>query len=227
MSKHGLRHELKHIINQSDYLSLLPRLKAVAKLDPHAAETGSYHIRSLYFDNTGDKALLEKINGVTDREKFRIRFYNFDNTLIKLEKKSKIHGLCRKTAATLSKEQCEKIIAGQLDWMMTSEDQLIKELYAKMLHHQLLPRTLVDYIREPYYYEPGGVRITIDRNIRTGVYSTAFFDKCTPTLSVPGNEMLLEIKYDAFLPDVIRDIIQTGRAQAAAYSKYAAGRMYG
>ena len=86
------RHEWKHAINYTDLLVIRQRLRAVAKPDEHARD-GQYLIRSLYFDNARDKALREKIDGVNMREKFRIRYYNGDTTLIHLEKKSRRSGL--------------------------------------------------------------------------------------------------------------------------------------
>ena len=81
-----LRHEWKHEINAADVLLLRQRLRAVMGADPHAAG-GSYTVRSLYFDNAADKVLLEKVNGIRCREKFRIRYYNGDTSYILLEKK--------------------------------------------------------------------------------------------------------------------------------------------
>lgn len=98
------RHEWKHEINISDLIILRQRLRAVAKPDIHAVD-GRYTIRSLYFDNISDKALREKIDGVNRREKFRLRYYNEDLSVIRLEKKSKYDGLGRKQMAILSKEE--------------------------------------------------------------------------------------------------------------------------
>ena len=83
------RHEWKHEINFSDRITIRQRLRAIAKPDEHA-ENGHYTIRSLYFDTPGDKALREKLDGVNRREKFRIRYYNGDTSLVHLEKKCKI-----------------------------------------------------------------------------------------------------------------------------------------
>lgn len=82
------RHEWKYEINQADLLALRQRLRAVADPDPHATN-GRYRIRSLYFDNAADKALREKVDGVSRREKFRIRYYNGDTSVIRLEKKDR------------------------------------------------------------------------------------------------------------------------------------------
>ena len=104
------RHELKFFINVADYFAIKNRIKHIASLDLNAGVSGTYHIRSLYFDNFNDKALLEKVNGYSKREKFRIRYYNDNFDFIRLEKKSKINGLCTKFSAPLTKEQCEKIL---------------------------------------------------------------------------------------------------------------------
>ena len=75
------RHEVKHEITGHDMLILRQRLRAVMKPDAHAVN-GQYEIRSLYFDNLDDKALREKLDGVNIREKYRIRLYNNDPSII-------------------------------------------------------------------------------------------------------------------------------------------------
>lgn len=226
--KQKLRHELKHKITVCDYIALRQRLKAITKQDSHAGENGKYKIRSLYFDNLDDKALREKIDGVNNREKFRIRYYNDDLNFIKLEKKSKINGLCSKRSARLTREQCESIIGGDIQWMRYSTDSLILELYTKMNFQQLRPKTLVEYIREPYIYEPGNVRVTIDSEIKTGLNSKELFNHEIATMRTHSeNIIILEVKFDAFLPSIIRDIIQVNNRQYSAFSKYAVCRVYG
>ena len=98
------RHEWKHEMNAADIVLLRPRLRAVMMPDKNGTD-GRYQIRSLYFDNAKDKVLLEKINGVKCREKFRIRYYDYDTSLIRLEKKSKRNGLGRKASVPLTAEE--------------------------------------------------------------------------------------------------------------------------
>ena len=115
----NLRHEWKHLINYGDMVVLQKRLSAVMKADKNAVD-GRYFIRSLYFDTPADTALREKIDGISRREKFRIRYYNFDTTVIHLEKKSKTARLCSKKGADLTKEQVQTIIDGDIGWMKDS-----------------------------------------------------------------------------------------------------------
>ncbi len=226
MSKIKYRHEIKQEIHYSDLLVLRQRLSAVLKKDPYA-EKGKYEIRSLYFDNAKDKALREKIDGVNVREKFRIRYYNGDSSFIKLEKKSKINGLCLKENARLTKEQTQAIIDGNYAWMKDSGEALIRELYIKMMVEGLRPKTIVDYTREPFVFEPGNVRVTLDYNIRTGMLGTNFLDMSCTTIPAREDPIILEVKWDEFLPDIIKDIVQLKNSHVGAFSKYAACRIYG
>ena len=169
------RHEWKHEISRSDLIAIRQRMRAIATPDPHAID-GKYLIRSLYFDNLNDKALREKVDGVNRREKFRIRYYNLDPSIIHLEKKSKLNGLGTKYSADLTKEEAQKIVDGDIGWMLDSERPLIKELYCKMIYQGMAPKTIVDYTREPFIFGPGNVRVTLDYDIRTGLDKTDFLN---------------------------------------------------
>lgn len=219
------RHEWKHNINMSDMISIRPRLRAVMQPDEHA-ENGKYEIRSLYFDSLSDKALREKLDDVNIREKFRIRYYNGDTSYILLEKKYKRGSLGSKTNALMTEEEAQKITDGHFDWMQGHKEPLIRELYDKMTMQGLRPKTIVDYTREPYTYPPGNVRITIDYHIHTGLFHTDFLNPDCPTIPIKGDPVILEIKWDAWLPDIIRRLVQLENRSSTAFSKYAACRMY-
>jgi len=220
------RHEWKHEINLSDMITIRQRLRAVAKLDVHAVD-GSYFIRSLYFDNPADKALREKIDGVNCREKFRIRYYDHDPSLIHLEKKSKWNGLSNKRSAVLTAQEAQAIVDGELDWMLDSGRPLVQELYSKMQTQGLRPKTIVDYTREPFVYVPGNTRVTLDYDIRTGLNCTDFLKPDCVTIPAGNAPIILEVKWDEYLPSVIRDAVQLNGRRTSAFSKYAICRIYG
>lgn len=219
------RHEWKHEISYCDMVVLRQRLRAVMKPDVHAID-GTYFIRSLYFDNDADKALREKLDGVNCREKFRIRYYNHDPSLIHLEKKSKQNGLGRKESAVLTAAEAQSIADGNDEWMKDADRPLIRELYAKTRSQGLRPKTIVDYTREPFVFGPGNVRVTLDYDIRTGLGSTDFLNPDCVTIPAGDSPIILEVKWDAFLPDLIRDIVQLGSRHSSAFSKYAICRIY-
>jgi len=219
------RHEWKIEINYSDFLALSQRLSAVMQPDEHG-KNGEYGIRSLYFDTPGDKALREKLDGVDAREKFRIRFYNGDTGFIRLEKKTKLRGLCNKQSAALSSAQAQSIAAGDIGWMADSRHELVRELYYKMRFQGLRPKTVVDYRRRAFVYAPGNVRVTLDYDLRTALSCRDFLSPELLTIPPPNAPIILEVKWDSFLPDAIRCAVALPSRRSAPFSKYAACRAY-
>lgn len=220
------RHEWKFEINYGDLLVLRQRLDAVLARDVHT-KNGVYAVRSLYFDNLRDKVLKEKVDGVNHREKFRIRYYNQDTSWIHLEKKSKTGNLSIKTAAPLTRAEVEKLLCGSVDWMLNHPTDLVKELYAKMQSQCLKPKAVVDYIRIPYVYRPGNVRVTLDYDIRMGTDCRNFLNQDCVTLPVRDGPIILEVKWDEFLPAIVRDAVALSARGAGSFSKYASCRQYG
>ena len=221
----ALRHEWKHRIDTAGLLALRARLGAVFQRDPHALG-GSYQVRSLYFDNLADKALREKLESVNHREKFRLRFYNGDLSLLVLEKKTKTNGLCGKAQAPLTIEEARTLLEGRHQELEASSP-LLGELRRKMGSQGLRPKAIVEYTREPFLYGPGNVRVTLDYNIRTALSPAGFLDPGCVTLPAADAPVILEVKWDEFLPDLVRDLVQLPGTRTSAFSKYAACRLYG
>lgn len=218
------RHELKHDITTSDMIAIRQRLRAVAEPDRHAID-GRYLIRSLYFDTPTDKALFEKQNGVSRRAKFRIRYYNGDKSVIHLEKKCKVGGLGLKVSANLSEAQAQSIVDGDIKWMKDNDNELIQELYSRMVSEMLAPKVIVDYTREPFIYRPGNVRVTLDYNVRTGLRNTDFLDTECITIPAAQGVCIMEVKWDEYLPEIIRDVVQLPHGRTGSFSKYEACRL--
>ena len=112
-------------------------------------------------------------------------------------------------------------------WMIESRRPLCQEVYSKMLSQGLKPKTIVDYIREPFVFGPGNVRVTIDYNIRTGAFRTDFLNPETLTLPAGNSLIILEVKWDEYLPDIIKAAVSIPGRRVSAFSKYAQCRIYG
>ena len=111
MKQHVFRHELKYLITSYQKDIIEKRLECFLERDSHV-ENGVYMIRSLYFDDRVYSAYEEKLMGTEDRKKYRIRCYNYSDHTIKLECKNKQGSYIYKEAASLSREDTERIIAG-------------------------------------------------------------------------------------------------------------------
>ena len=221
------RHEFKYYINYFEFEVLRRRLSAILKQDRFANENGDYHIRSLYFDDNKNTALFEKQSGTLKRKKYRIRIYNVSDKIIKLEKKSRIGQFIHKESASISKEEYLKIINGDLEFLKSRNNTLLMEFYLDCTINRYVPTVIVDYQREAYIWAINNVRITFDKELKTGLNKLDIFDKELPTINALDEpKMILEIKYDHFLPDFIRDILQIKSSQRFAISKYVICRKF-
>lgn len=218
-----LRHELKFFINEMQYYLLRNALDKVLWRDPNGDENNEYHIRSLYFDTVFDTALRDKLDGDQNRDKYRIRIYNFSDRVIKLECKTKVGSLISKRSLTIPRDLCEQLIASDPTGLESTRSGLLGDVFREMTTQLLHPVVLVDYVREAYLHPAEEVRITFDKQLRTGLNSTDLFNPFVPTLPPFDNgEIILEVKYNRVLPPYIRDLLTTycqGAVQSAI-SKY-------
>ena len=218
-----LRHEEKHQVNLREALVLSRRLEKLFPRDPHAGPEGSYQVVSLYYDDPYDTALRQKLDGVNRREKFRLRYYGKEPAFFKLEKKYKVKGLCGKGSCRLSREEGERLLRRDFAFLLEKEEPLAREFYAK-LRRGLAPKTVVRYTREAFLYAPGNVRVTLDGDIRAGAPERFLIpQKLLPAL---GGLAVVEVKYDAFLPEIVKLAVQVPNRQGTACSKYALCRRY-
>lgn len=218
-----LRHEEKHQVNLREALVLSRRLEKLFPRDPHAGPEGSYQVVSLYYDDPYDTALRQKLDGVNRREKFRLRYYGEEPAFFKLEKKYKVKGLCGKGSCRLSREEGERLLRRDFAFLLEKEEPLAREFYAK-LRRGLAPKTVVRYTREAFLYAPGNVRVTLDGDIRAGAPERFLIpQKLLPAL---GGLVVVEVKYDAFLPEIVKLAAQVPNRQGTACSKYALCRRY-
>lgn len=216
------RHELKYYINYRDYVLLKNSLKAILPLDRYSGENGDYHIRSLYFDDVYETALAEKVAGSDVRSKYRIRIYNFNDGVIKFEKKIKNGQFIAKETIKLSRDDCERLVAGDFTALEGRKEPLAAEIYLQMKNNCLAPRVIVDYRREAYISPIENVRITFDKDLKAGLWITDIFNEDAPTMPVfDTGMMVLEVKFNKYLPPYIKAIINNvNTAQRSAISKY-------
>ena len=222
-----LRHELKYFITPAEMNVLRGVLTPVMQLDPNGNEHNEYHIRSLYFDTINDSALEEKIAGVGNRKKYRIRIYNFSDRVIKLECKSKYGDLISKQSVSIPRELAEQLIAGDPEGLQRMRHPLFHDVFREMRTNLLRPAVIVDYVREAYIHPAEEVRITFDKMLRSGLYSHDLFNREIPTYPVFDDPVeILEVKYDEFLPSYLQSILSGVTAQRSAVSKYTWCRRY-
>ncbi|MDL2220395.1 polyphosphate polymerase domain-containing protein [Eubacteriales bacterium OttesenSCG-928-N14] len=221
------RHELKYYISEYSYAILQPRLSHVLRLDENANEDGEYHIRSLYFDDIDETALRQKIAGEDDRDKVRIRIYDFSDYTIKLERKQKKGQYISKDSCSITRQEYLDLLEGNPESLLDFSDAPRGFVFAAMRTKKLRPVRVVDYYREAYTYPIEDVRITFDRDLKAGYETFDIFDQ--EMFTVPKLEtgmLIMEVKFNNYLPEFIRDIMQIDSFERRAISKYTICRQF-
>jgi len=214
----NFRHEYKFLISPNAARLLKLRLPHIMGRDPHAGPTGQYTIRSLYFDDPNFTAFRDKVDGVDNRTKYRIRCYNGDTTLCRLERKEKKGHLTRKTGQSITAQDA---LALQ-NRTAPHGAGLCEELRLLCASQGLRPMVLVDYDRTPFVCAAGNTRITLDENLRTRPYCADLFDTHRSMMPVlDDNQVILEVKFDDYLPGYLRDALADIPKTPMAISKFA------
>ncbi len=215
------RYELKYLITRGDAEILKKRLGGLLQKDAHALPSGAYKIRSIYFDDYWHSSYQEKMAGTLLRKKYRLRIYNDRDDAINLERKLKYGSLISKQSALLNRTEVEMLLDGEYGFLLKHPQQLCREFYCECTSKLMRPRVTVDYEREAYIFSPGDVRITFDMNLRAALLKFDLFDAKLPTLGVLDNgEIILEVKYTEFMPNLIKKVLPQRTSQLLAVSKY-------
>ena len=219
MSAKLYRQEIKQLLSPAQTLLLEQRIGAVLQPDIHSGKDGSYSLRSIYFDTVTDRAYTEKEAGICDREKFRIRFYNYQDKLIKLERKEKRENLIYKEDLTISRQTAQAMIKGDFSSLPEYRHPLADLIYGLACSEGLHAVVVVDYIRKAYVYPAGNVRITFDTELQAGRPDLPIWEN-TGVFDVLQGSTILEIKFNQYLPEHIRQLLSSVPGQRMALSKY-------
>lgn len=217
------RHEYKYPINKIQMALEEAKLSAVAAKDKNVGSLGYYNIRSLYFDDYYDSCYMDNVNGTDNREKYRIRIYNHSAENIKLEMKKKVRGKTQKLSCAISEEQCRLLMEGQIPDDISPNQQVLHKLAYLMATRFMHPEIIVDYDRVPYVYriEDANVRVTFDMNLTSSENVEDFLEERIDGRGIFAvDELLMEVKYDDFLPDEINSLLQLEGLSASTFSKY-------
>ena len=216
-----LRHELKYIIDEGTYRILLAKLSPLMYRDSHC-KNGEYRVTSLYFDDIYGSGYNDKVSGVATRRKFRIRSYDLNPSRIMLESKHKDDSFVSKLSRQLTDEQYRMMLQGDCSFMKDSESEedVFGEYYRSNLVSQLRPKLIVDYVREALVYPFGNVRITFDKKLSTCYNTIDMFAEDAFYSPIYSKEIILEVKFDEYLPASIQAVLQGLNANRQSVSKY-------
>jgi len=221
----NLRHELKYTINPTQAEYLKEQLTKIMTLDRTSLRDKSYTVRSLYFDTLNSSAFYDKMDGIEFRKKYRIRYYNFDESFIRLECKEKLDDMCHKTQFRISKEMALMVMKKDLNSIPLSEYNLFTDFVMELKLNHLVPSIIIDYKRTAFVQDALDVRITFDEQVSTRCFDLDFFSRRFVNQSIFNpNEVILEVKYNTILPIHIHHLLNSVVVNNQAISKFALGR---
>jgi len=221
------RQEYKYYISSKDSVILSSILNSVMEQDQYASDDGGYIVTSLYFDTFDGIDLDEKLDGLLDREKHRVRMYQRNTELMKLEIKRKTGFVIAKDSYTISGDEAKKLL---MDGAIVSKE--IEQMYSQFIYSYKAkgksPNVIVEYDREAFNFSDFGVRITIDKNLRTFNTHTDLFDfESAVEIPVFTNEyQILEVKFNKEIPRFLLDILSSFSTSRSSISKYVLSLQY-
>ena len=220
------RHELKFYINQVDYHYAKSLLDELMQRDSHQKDPEGYFIRSLYLDDLYDTSVVEKLAGIENRDKYRLRIYDIDQDWVKLERKRKQNDYVQKTSAIISKKDSENIVKGDYDCLLKYKQQGAQSIYFDLKRKFIKPAVIVDYIRDAYMLDYNEIRITFDKKLRANDQDYDLFSPNIKTEPLLRDEVIImEIKFNHFLPPWFPNLFKFESATKSAISKYCQSRL--
>lgn len=217
------RYEIKYLLCLSDYIQLKQRLSNFSVIDENALSNGKYYVRSLYFDDIYDKAFNDKVIGIKNRYKYRIRTYNNDKGFIRLEKKIKKGNMIAKETSIITLDEYNSILYDDASLFEASDSIIRQDFYQKTKTDFLKPKIIIDYQRESYIWDiPNNkIRLTFDSDLQWATNSLDIFDKNIKLLGVEEScQYIFEIKCFDIVPRLLMDLINPIIKYKTGFSKY-------
>lgn len=214
------REEKKFLIGIDEFIKKSHTLSQVMLEDAHNGTHG-YMIRSLYFDTVYDGDYFEKLAGVETRRKIRLRIYDpkADYAMLEMKQKQGVNQL--KRSLRVKRADAIALTKGDYTPLLSYTEPFAAECYAMMRCRCYRPKTIVQYNRKAFIAKENKIRVTFDNNIEATESSFDLFSKklnMNPVLD--KYDVVLEVKYNGFLLDYIRRMINSVDRSELSVSKY-------
>jgi len=188
-------------------------------MSPDKHSGGLYLVNNLYFDDIYDSFYNAKAINSYVRDKYRIRYYNNDLSFIRFENKHKEGEMSYKTSVVLSENEFNDLKQGSMECFLNSNEPLRQRVATLHRLRQLRVASAFSYTREAYVYTSGNVRVTFDSNLQSeNLVPEPYYG------APPGAGGMMEVKFDSFLPMVIKEMLDGLPIIQTAMSKYCYAR---
>lgn len=219
------RKEIKYIVPLGKALAVREQLDRLLPRDEHCVD-GPYLVRSLYFDSVNQIDFGEKLAGVKDRKKVRLRVYDGDTSLCKLEIKQKNDDRQQKLSLIVSADDAAALSRGNIEVLRNYFDSSRTSLkaYGIMKQGQYRAVAQIAYDRLAYKYPMYDTRITLDMNVRSSESNMDLFSPTVCYTPILWENAVLEVKYSGKMMGFLSALLAQFELTQGTYGKYCAGR---
>ena len=150
---------------------------------------------------------FESLMPKPEEGRYSICMMDFDEDQIYLELKYIQRGITYKKLAKISKENCMKILEGNVEWMADSRDKLCQDFYRQITLNYIRPGNIVETCKVVYQWKSDYICLKRSiRSIKNNGYN--FFDPDTYMIRcLDYGEVELDQKQAVTLPRYIESVL--------------------
>ena len=226
------RFELKYLLNEEVALGIRAFVSSYLELDEYAVgkPNNSYTIHSLYLDSDDLRLYWGTINGVKNRYKLRLRFYN-EKSPVFFEIKRRMNNCIMKQRAGVKREHVQDVLSGIIrpDFLAKNDSKSLQAaqnfIYLMQSVHAQ-PKVHISYLREAWVTpENNSIRLTFDRAVSAEreIVPNLKEDVSKSTRTELAKHVILELKFTGRYPHWFRDIVETFNLTQTGAAKYCEG----
>lgn len=221
----AFRNEIKYVVPIEKAVYIREHFDNLLERDGYCVN-GAYSVRSVYFEAIDGRDFFDKLAGVNIRKKVRLRIYNNDKALCKLEIKQKYGELQRKDSMIIDSGDVNELLDGKFDVLKKyfNDTETSVKAYGLMVQGCYRPVVQIEYDRLAYKYPMYDTRITLDMDIRSSETNMNIFSRKINLTPIMPESVVLEVKFNKKIMGFISDMLEQFGLTQESYSKYCFGR---
>ncbi|MBN2441488.1 MAG: VTC domain-containing protein, partial [Spirochaetales bacterium] len=144
---------------------------------------------------------------------------------IKIEIKNKYNCYMKKETTYINRDQAKRLVEGDKSFLLDEQNNILNRVYYFMSKEYYMPVVIVDYYRDAFIEDFNNIRITFDRNIVACITDFDIFSTQLHTFPVLDSmTIVMEVKYNNFLPSWLKQALSCIETVNSAISKYCFSR---
>lgn len=221
------RYECKYLIDRRAAEAVRRMIRPHVRLDPHSAgrDDRRYPVLSLYLDSPGLRLYRDTAQGMRNRYKLRLRYYEeAGESPVFCEVKKRSDVIVRKARERVSRVWAEDFLSGGCLPIPAGGGADLGEFLHRCRRTDARPALRLRYMREAWESRGGDpVRITFDSDLEHSLLSDPSLAESRPSWqSTPiDSHVILEVKFTDLRPSWLDRMLTGLQLDKVSVAKYA------